>query len=198
MVFLKQMLIELELKSTKQLTEGFIERDKKVSDKWGLLKTFNTSSEFLIGDRNCELINCISKSYKDFFHYIEKNPVCLCEQLCLFNFKNTNEVFLSELVDNNWTKDNKFFLSPNLLYIGEVFDRLSKLLAFYMLSEFNKKKAVKRIENVIKLVEILIGQRNFNSAYAAFCALTNLWLSKVWCVSKIKLSSKATKSYAKA
>lgn len=114
------MLIELEVKNTKQLIEGFIERDKRVSDKWGLLKTFKETSD---PNNGSDLINCINRSYKDFFGLVEKNPVALCEQLCLFNFTNVNEVFLSELVDNNWTKDNKFLLSPNLLYISEVFDR---------------------------------------------------------------------------
>ena len=159
------MLAELELKSTKQLLDGFLAREKKVSDKFGLLKFFK-----ICKDPSCDTIRCIVGSFGNIFIGVEKNPQILCEQICLNNFQNIEELLSSELVDLNWTKRDRFFLSPNVLYISEVFDRLSKLLTLYMLLDIPKKKILKRIDNVIRVMDILLSMRNFNSAYASFLA----------------------------
>jgi len=118
------MLTELEVKTPKQLIDGFIERDIKISDKWNLLRKFEGSLVFF--EKDYEIVNIIERNYKEIFYFIEKKPEILCQQLCLFNWNNVNDVFLSEMVDLNWIKENSVLYAPNLLYISECWDRFSK------------------------------------------------------------------------
>lgn len=193
--FVTQILVEQDVKRPKHLMDGFIERDNKVFEKWGLLKSFGTN--MLAGqEKNYDQnIIQIEKSFRNIFYQIEKKPENFCQQLCLFNFENSYEIFLSELVDLNWMKENSVLLAPNVRYISECFDRFSYMITFYLLFESKKKTVKSRVENIIKLIDQLIKNNNYNSAYAAYLSFSNLWFAKSYTISNLNLSKKYNNLY---
>lgn len=88
--------------------------------------------------------------------------------------------------------------SPNLLYISSVFDRFSKLLVFYVLYEDSQKKMKQKIEKLLLLIQCLLNNQNYNSAYAAYLAFCNPWLNQSINVKDLKLSKKESSIFQQA
>ena len=114
------------------------------------------------------------------------------------DFNNFKHVYPNEMIDSNWTKKERQLLSPNISYICDVFNRVSKIFTFYVICHPRKKRKMnKRIEEVLRLAELLIEYRNFNSAYAVYLALRNVWLKNFIDLNskKIKLSTASKKIF---
>lgn len=189
---LKVILKELEISSEKKLFRALHNREQQI------FKRLQDLSSYQIPKKEGDLIKSIFKDFSQFFEYISSFPDALSRQLCILDYDNFQRVYPNEVIDSNWTKRERHLLSPNIVYISDVFNRLSKMLTFYVLCHPKKKrKMAKRVEEVIFLAKRLIEHRNFNSGYAVYLSLRNVWLKNFLDLNskKIKISASAKKSY---
>jgi hypothetical protein len=137
------------------------------------------------------------KKFDLFLTVLKNDPIRLAEEVSMFDFENFENLLPNELLVSNWNKGQKKELSPNIVYISEVFNRLSKLLTLYIITAKDKKSMVRRTDEVIQLTDNLILVNNFNSAYAVHLAVSNIWLKNYREVAGVEISSRARPAYEK-
>ena len=103
----------------------------------------------------------------------------------------------NELLVTNWSKDKKNDLAPNIIYISESFNRLSRLLTLYIILSKDKKEFVRRTDDVVSLSDNLRYLKNFNSAYAVHLAISNYWLQSYMERAGVSISSRAKEAFSK-
>ena len=96
----------------------------------------------------------------------------LAKQFCLFDVENYKKLKLHELYDKNWTKANKYELSPNITYIIEMTNRISRLISYFILMNRQNKFRIVLYQYLIDLCHQLLEFHNFNTSYAVYAGLT--------------------------
>lgn len=167
---LRQRIAELE------------KRDKKITDNMNRLQQENQ--------------NQVEK-YDEFFHLLKNESRKLAEQICLFDFENFQLLLPNELLATNWSREKKKDLAPNIVYISESFNRLSRLLTLYVFTSKDNKEFIKRTDEVISLSDNLMYLNNFNSAYAVHLAISNVWVKNYMQEAGVKISSRAKEAFEK-
>jgi len=196
----------------------FVEtKDKKwIREKFQLLLGFSNKETFKkdLMDRFSELVNREKRinenitrlqenddtrleKYEAFFTMLKHESRRLAEQICLFDFDNFQLLLPNELLITNWSRDKKKTLAPNVMYISESFNRLSRLLTLHVILSKDKKELVKRTDDIIQLSDNLRHLNNFNSAYAVHLAISNVWLKNYMEAAEVTISSRAKEAFDK-
>ena len=137
------------------------------------------------------------EKYEAFFSMLKNESRSLAEQICLFDFDNFQLLLPNELLITNWSRDKKKTLAPNVMYISESFNRLSKLLTLHVILSKDKNELVKRTDDIVALSDNLLLLFNFNSAYAVHLAISNVWLKNYMEAAGVHISSRAKEAFDK-
>lgn len=137
------------------------------------------------------------EKYEAFFNMLKNENRKLAEQICLFDFDNFRLLLPNELLVTNWRQDKKHDYAPNVIYISESFNRLSRLLTLHIIYSKNNKELVRRTDDIIRLSDNLRYLNNFNSAYSVHLAISNVWLKNYMQAAGISISSRAREAFEK-
>lgn len=185
---LKEILNKLEISSKVKLDNALRNWEQQIFQRNRDLNTYKIPKN--------RIPEGILSHFELIFRSLSKEPEILCQQICEMDFENFKSVHPNEMIDSNWTKKESQLLSPNIVYICEVFNRLSKLFTFFVMCHPKKRKQMnKRVEWVVNLAHLLLLNRNFNSAYSVYLSLRNVWLKNYMDLhaKKIKLGSSTLK-----
>lgn len=137
------------------------------------------------------------EKYEVFFSMLKNESRKLAEQICLFDFENFRLVSPNELLATNWRQDKKHEYAPNVVYISECFNRLSRLLTLHIIYSKDNKQLVRRTDDIVQLSDNLRYLNNFNSAYAVHLAISNVWLKNYMESAGVAISSRAREAFEK-
>lgn len=179
---------------------GYSEREKffsNIKERFDdLTKRDNKINENMV-KLNQEINDDKLEKYECFFTLLKNESRKLAEQICLFDFDNFQLLLPNELLTTNWSQDKKKEVAPNVMYISEAFNRLSRLLTLHIMLSKDFKEVVRRTDDVIQLSDNLKFLNNFNSAYSVHLAISNRWLRELMEKAGISISSRAREAFDK-
>lgn len=179
---------------------GYSEREKflsNIKERFDdLTKRDNKINENMV-KLNQEINDDKLEKYECFFTLLKNESRKLAEQICLFDFDNFQLLLPNELLTTNWSQDKKKEVAPNVMYISEAFNRLTRLLTLHIMLSKDFKEVVRRTDDVIQLSDNLKFLNNFNSAYSVHLAISNRWLKELMEKAGISISSRAREAFEK-
>ena len=165
---IKEVLNHLNLLITNSLT----------NTKTGLYQNF---IEKLNKVKN-PIIPEISSKY---FDVIDWSELEIAKQLTLFTHFLFMKIEMKELLSSNWTKENKYTLSPNVLKMIQRFNNLCNWVCEEILSYDCKVNRARAISKFIKIASFCQSINNFNDCVNIIAALNTLQiksLKKTWSI----------------
>jgi hypothetical protein len=188
------------IKDKIKMLMGYSEREKfiaNIKDRINDLTTRDNKINENLVKLNQEINDDKLEKYEVFFTLLKNESRKLAEQICLFDFDNFQLLLPNELLTTNWSQDKKKEVAPNVMYISEAFNRLSRLLTLHIMLSKDSKEIVRRTDDVIQLSDNLKFLNNFSSAYAVHLSISNVWLRNLMETAKITISSRAREAYEK-
>jgi len=96
----------------------------------------------------------------------------LSQQLCIIDQKLFKAIRARELVNQNWKRKNKQTLAPNVLKMIDQFNQLSKWVQIEILLSEGLKQRVESMIKFLKISDLCMEKRNYNSANAIYAGLS--------------------------
>ena len=100
-------------------------------------------------------------------YYIQQYTKDVVEQICIFDFDNFYKISIPELLKK------KNIGGENYNYFANHFNNLSKVLTFILLWCNVAQKRILLFEKIVDIIDLLIKNNNYNSAFACFLALNH-------------------------
>jgi len=127
----------------------------------------------------------IPEKISKYFDVTEWSESEFAKQLTLYTDYFFKKIEPKELLSSNWTKKDKFLLSPNVMRMIDRFNKICNWVCEEILSYDHKTNRVRAISKFIKIANFCQMINNFNDCVNIITALNNLSiksLKKTWTI----------------